>query len=69
MLHNVLTPINWFLVYFMMGLLWGMFIEHMDKKTGKNKLPRTFTATIVIVMTWPFMLILFIVTFIKNLIK
>lgn len=69
MTNAILTPINWALLYLLLGLLWGAFIEHMDKQTGKNRLPRTFTAMMVIVLTWPFMLVLFIVTFIKNLIK
>lgn len=69
MTHSALTPVNWIILYFMIGLLWGVFIEQMDRQTGKERLPRTFTAVMVIVLTWPFMLILFIVTFIKNLFK
>lgn len=69
MILEVLTPINWVLMYVMIGLLWGLFVEHMDQKTGRNKLPRTFTAMLVIVLTWPVMAVVFLVTLIKNLSK
>ena len=69
MTQYILTPINLILFYVLVGLLWGSFIEHMDRQTGKNRLPKSFTAQLVIIVTWPVLVILFILTFIKNLIK
>lgn len=69
MTQYILTPINLILFYVLVGLLWGAFIEHMDRQTGKNRLPKSFTAQLVIIVTWPVLVILFILTFIKNLIK
>lgn len=69
MTQFILTPINLILLYVLVGFLWGAFIEHMDRQTGKNRLPKSFTAQLVIIVTWPALVILFILTFIKNLIK
>jgi hypothetical protein len=66
---HILTPLNYILLYILMGTLWGTFIDYMDKQTNSSKLPRTFTAMMVVIITWPFMLILFVFTFIKNLLK
>lgn len=65
----VIHPINYAIFYFLIGLLWGAFIEHMDQRTGRNRLPRTAVASLVIILTWPIMVLLFIITFVKNLTK
>lgn len=68
MQEQIIHPINYAIFYFLIGLLWGNFIEHMDRKAGR-KLPRTFTAIIVIILTWPIMFLVFIFTFVKNLFR
>lgn len=64
-----MSSINLAILYLLVGLLWRVSVEAMDKKTKTPRIPRSFTASLVIVITWPIFLTIFLFLLIRKTLK
>ena len=64
-----MSSINLAILYLLVGLLWRVSVEVMDKKTKTPRIPRSFTASLVIVLTWPIFLTIFLFLLIRKTLK
>ena len=65
----MMSSINLAILYLLVGLLWRVSVEVMDKKTKTPRIPRSFTASLVIVLTWPIFLTIFLFLLIRKTLK
>lgn len=65
----MLSPITFGILYLIGGLVWRVSVEAMDKKTKTPRIPRSFTASFVIVITWPIFLTIFLFLLIRKTFK
>jgi hypothetical protein len=53
--------------YFIIGLLWGAFFEWLDSRAPVKSLGDTdVLARIILVVLWPIMLMVFIISYLNN---